>query len=516
MKSFRGSSNENNKSRRVGRRSRSVSDGITHMPPTASVSSFDERLPAVEEDSPELPPPSPRSPVGPLKKTWERQYRSFLTKQQNHPQIPVSPRKRNTQELLRSQNLPKELPTDSASERSVRGGNFFANIFRHSNDDKYHRRVLSQGDELDGTLRRGAEKAYSPGNTRYRKTVQSNPDLDGLATSMKHSNLEGMIPPASLRAQGDLQQAKQAMYIPRRFGSDRKTAPKDELDAKQSKSTKDTLDEKVSLRPRSAEGYAVQSALMKSEPVPLFLPRPPLATNEKQELDASSSSAMKKAFTEFHNSAATGRDAVSPFLGDDPSWSGGEALVWTKQQLSLQTPRPPTATLSYNNLAAAAGTQDACRSPGRNSETIDISRGMRILKPIVRRRLVAKRKTLLDCSSSLGRQSLAAARGTPTQSSRLGRGSCRQKIVLWRRLAGRLPFILPTRTIVDGQTVVCRNARVAPKLFAGIRIGRQTEPLHGAMRICSMPNAWRTLSFLMPSSCTFMAVLVPHLTNAFS
>jgi len=36
---------------------------------------------------------------------------------------------------------------------------------------------------------------------------------------------------------------------------------------------------------------------------------------------------MKKAFTEFHNSQQYGRDATSPFLGEDKSVSGGKAFT---------------------------------------------------------------------------------------------------------------------------------------------------------------------------------------------
>jgi hypothetical protein len=50
--------------------------------------------------------------------------------------------------------------------------------------------------------------------------------------------------------------------------------------------------------------------------------------NDSMDLSRSSS-AMKKAFTEFHNSATTGQDSGQAYLGDDPSHhKGGQHLYW--------------------------------------------------------------------------------------------------------------------------------------------------------------------------------------------
>lgn len=117
-------------------------------------------------------------------------------------------------------------------------------------------------------MRRGAEKAYSPSHSRYVAGAR----LAGAPA----------LPPMDPRP------------IPRAVSCDDTLAAKTALEA---------------LRADSAHQHQV-------------LVRP------ADEL-SSSSSAMKKAFTEFHNSSATGRDAVSAYLGDDPSHQNGHSLVWT-------------------------------------------------------------------------------------------------------------------------------------------------------------------------------------------
>jgi len=225
-------------------------------------------------------------------------------------------------------------------ESSVRGGSFFAHVFRGSSGSSNNnpnapamdkgfsvsmksltknassprnRRVksFSHTDELDGTLRRGSDKAYSPGNQRYVQTAADLKDDSGFP------------------------------YL------------------------QDAL-----ARPRSAnEAESYYRRMLNSTP-----PRTvPVSSNEDEAAD---SLAMKKAFTEFHNSSTYGRDAVSAYLGDEPS-SSGQARVWALQQHQPSLRYRHHAAASCDNLLATVPQHR------RLSEDVHILHNKRVLKAVL-------------------------------------------------------------------------------------------------------------------------------------
>jgi hypothetical protein len=80
----------------------------------------------------------------------------------------------------------------------------------------------------------------------------------------------------------------------------------------------------------------------------------PLDTRNDSTDLSRSSSAMKKAFTEFHNSATTGQDSGRAYLGDDPSHhKGGHNLYWApNQRLAATVFGPPPASTSNSGISS--------------------------------------------------------------------------------------------------------------------------------------------------------------------
>ena len=422
------------KTSRVRLWSRSHSEKhLTNSPRTPS------SLPAVEEDSPALAPPSPGTPP---KKAWEQQYRSYLSKNQLDGRNlssyipPVSRQQLSgkgasiTEQTLKANSIAQrdaqklsaaedDRTSDNNTkplERSVRGGNIFSKIFRSQSAGENNtgtitpkaqrRRIksLSHGatpDELDGTLRRGTEKAYSPGNQRFHpSSARSQDELDRQCMSNKYIDLNNssFIPPATLQPgllnRAILKSAPDILYNPAC------NMPPIPVISSGNATGRDTLDQEVpnSLHPRPAvnqmDDYAVQSALMRQSPDALSTgsivvsskppPPPPPLTGEQQELDLSSSSAMKKAFTEFHNSSETGRDAVSAYLGDEPSGTG-HSLAWTQSQRYGATFRSgsfPRTAVSHEDFSRTADGTTISPPQAILHESIPISKGRRILKPV--------------------------------------------------------------------------------------------------------------------------------------
>jgi serine/threonine protein kinase len=96
-------------------------------------------------------------------------------------------------------------------------------------------------------------------------------------------------------------------------------------------------------------------------------PPPPTLDTGSDSLDLSrSSSAMKKAFTAFHNAAETGQDSGHAYLGDDPSHSRGQNLFWAPIQQRVAAPSSLQQSLAqYNSMSSSSAA--AYRYGGSNS-----------------------------------------------------------------------------------------------------------------------------------------------------
>ena len=242
------------------------------------------------DDAPRL---SPASPGTPPKKTWEQQYRNFLSHNRHNKQGTIPP-------------LPPVLPpaTGSSSaaenknnkhEGAVRGGKLFAPMFRSGGGTvtpPMRRRVKSMSDELDGTMRNGIEKGSpraTPKSTRIRTT--STPALSQLGGPFLRPRISTEEQPDELATAAT---TAGATGVPPPFL----------LTQRSSSSTSQASEAFMKLKLRSdlmRNGTAASSAM-------------PPPTAAVDPLDRSS---MKKAFTEFHNSGDS--DALSAYLGDDSS-----------------------------------------------------------------------------------------------------------------------------------------------------------------------------------------------------
>lgn len=253
-----------------------------------------------EDDTPRLPIPSPDSPV---RKTWERQYRSFLAKRnvKVNGAIPqkIPPTTPNLPKIAQAGIKKGNAVTD---EYSVRGGGFFGTVFRSSektNHRKNHDRrakSFSHTDGLDEARHHGTQKAWSPANhASYTYDTEAPPTLH--SRSMVRS-----------RSVNDTYQINTPIPI--------STCTLETSGIIPSTCTEEEDEEDVAPRP-------ISTSTSESNGV-----SPDTCREEDNAVFDSSLSAMKKVFTEFHNSSATGGDANSAFLGDDPSTS------WVHRQRS--------------------------------------------------------------------------------------------------------------------------------------------------------------------------------------
>lgn len=296
--------------------------------------------------------PKTSSPGTPPKKVWERSYRNFLKMRSgNSGSSSSSSKQQETTTATKNGAGPAQLFRQSSSdsnsraarvsslsagaaadndderESSVRGGKLFASVFRggsSSNGVKgspgglnARRKTKSfSSDELDVAMRRGTEKAYSPGNSRYHPVVKVQP-----STSMPHmanvARSAGMVivdgGGAGGIAGGGFSTTAAGVILRPRTSSSEDFA------------SSSLIEDALSLD-------AVCSPPLSTAPLPPpATTTTPAAATSKQQQDrhqtvfnndtptsgivadegSSFSSAMKKAFTEFHNSSTTGRDAVS-------------------------------------------------------------------------------------------------------------------------------------------------------------------------------------------------------------
>jgi hypothetical protein len=231
-------------------------------------------------------------PSTPPKKMWERQYRSFLKKKDSGQNL-VDVEKLDNHQLSNDQHFSAQKHTFSltsiskakpSSDLTVKGGNIFSNVFpkdaSRGSVPSLSRQTRSM-DTLDTSVRRGHEKGISPTIQRrmypdINVEVPEVPFFPFPKASATHTS--SLLTTRSTQA-SSLSNLSLAMRIP------------DDSD--------------VELEPHSVSNQ--------STPLPNAL-----AMSIKQQ----TSTEMKKAFTQFHNSQAYAKDSTSAFLGEESSMYG--------------------------------------------------------------------------------------------------------------------------------------------------------------------------------------------------
>jgi serine/threonine protein kinase len=330
------------------------------------------------------------SPGTPPKKIWERQYRSFLqrggsaNKQvQQHPLQSSSTN--NTSMPLPPINTNGTSASDSGattaiaggnagaasngSEGSVRGGHLFSNLFSrgqhhsnannnsnnhthdgtvnsHSHSDNanksaptHRRRVksFSHTDELDETKRRGSKKS-----SLKRVTSEGTASMPTVQIKGTNSPGHSQSPTITTRQRAATCNDVVASESPQhQQGAATLALARDELEEVEEQ--EDYISTPMSSPARPLQrGKHVQA-------------QDPLDTRNDSTDLSRSSSAMKKAFTEFHNSATTGQDSGQAYLGDDPSHHKGGHNMWAPNQRLAATVfgPPPTSTSAMSSLSSS-------------------------------------------------------------------------------------------------------------------------------------------------------------------
>lgn len=235
------------------------------------------------------------------------------------------------------------------SESSVWGGKFFGKIFKknagydHKSDatsllknkdaivNLGHRKAHSNND-LDGTLRKGNTKQLHYSNGSPVSVYQEDLIRGTPPTTLEHSNeFRGntfdnpRIGNSSSKAiiarstsdsiiHASAQQNSQDLPLRSRLPLVVKESSNNS-DSEYQKKIMQEVDPDISMNSRStAEGRNSRVSTGKS----------------LDESISSSSSAIKKAFTEFHNSAFSGHDSVSAYLGDESSTSI-QSMFWAQK-----------------------------------------------------------------------------------------------------------------------------------------------------------------------------------------
>ena len=283
-----------------------------------------ERPPNIPENE-ESPAstPSQRSPElvispssTPPKKTWERHYRSFLTKRDTTDHTETGPPPDHSQLAANRQNggsrskfslvpgskrllvrqssdnplsqvtmpAPTTLSkTKSSGDMTVKGGNFFSHVFQNKSPGSSTTRKTKSMDALDSSLRRGQEKTYSPKATPRTNEHEIGP---GPMAPLIPSGTVNPLPkgnPPPLHPRSPQSQGRLSSNLSKALAS-----------------------------PQSQEPAVLPPALANSAKTP-------------------ASTEIKKAFTEFHNSPAFAKDSTSAFLGDDTSAYGNTHFAMYNQ-----------------------------------------------------------------------------------------------------------------------------------------------------------------------------------------
>lgn len=265
-------------------------------------------------DSVPVAPPSPGNPpialpptaslsATPPKKTWERHYKSFLTKRVfgQSPKSSASDedtsersgkfpggrrlfRRSKSGEGLPPQKMP-DMPVLVASKShedvAIRGGNFFSSVFSRNKSEG-----AATGDDLSTRSlqnhNRSSDGPVSPSQRRRIKSMDRIKSMNALDTTLKGGLDKAHISPKPYRKKYD------DLETPVHGGVPTASRVKGHLPAALKHSSS------------SASG-------------------------------SGKSREMKKAFTEFHNSATYSVDASSAYLGDDPSIRPANYLAMPKR-----------------------------------------------------------------------------------------------------------------------------------------------------------------------------------------
>ena len=239
----------------------------------------------------------------------------------------------------------------------MRGGKFFHNVFSRSSNDineplpQGNRRHFKSMDELDGTLRKGVEKSYSPdarnmiaGNNRksYPPPPASlQPPKSPVSRERNDAGLESLLVSATTSSSFS-SSASQIVALRQRSASTgvlhglmyHTIEEGENLDQGDRQVDQGKEEPK---QPISQLGLLLASQLdddekasVLSQPQVQPIESKPVAQSHLSEAIQNANimpsaknpdPELKKQFTTFHNAAEFSSDSTSPFLGDDPSTS---------------------------------------------------------------------------------------------------------------------------------------------------------------------------------------------------
>mmetsp|Transcript_19329 Transcript_19329/g.45692 ORF Transcript_19329/g.45692 Transcript_19329/m.45692 type:complete len:912 (-) Transcript_19329:115-2850(-) len=359
---------------------------VEHSPPMA------RGVPKREEEDGELLPPA--SPAGtPPKKIWEQKYRTFLhqkprggspsedsldsktfippksSSSAGRPQFAtthISRRRGVSGPTLFAKD--REAAKKNGEDSSVRGGKLFSNMFRRDRDGHYTddstssrcSKKSSSTDELDGTMRRGVEKSYSPSTPKPR-VIEPNVIVTGsLGLPLRSGSApSGFHPPLKQSSAPGLTSrivtGRGGLVSPRVRSAHNLSPSSVQIDESSGWIISEPLGTKLPQQRQPREFEINNNNNMPLPPMPLTNPEIPMPDPLQQrtssgvsvveepdendmptvwsintDLDASS---RKKKFTEFHNE----HQSESPFLGDDSSNHSKSAALWTSPKGKLPT-----------------------------------------------------------------------------------------------------------------------------------------------------------------------------------
>jgi tRNA A-37 threonylcarbamoyl transferase component Bud32 len=209
---------------------------------------------------------------------------------------------------------PKHRGSSVDNEPSVRGGKLFSGLmFRSVSSNDHHEQqqqqqqqqqsklwpnrrssfssaASSQTDELDETKRRGVDRAYSPGNPRFRKEQQHRLVVSSsVSSSHNNNNNDATVGSSTPRF---------PLLIP----------PLLQLQQQQSQQQLQQQSQH-----ETTAGVVIANCATTTKNSPLRSPK---------------SSAMKKIFTDFHNSTA---NTEVPYLGDETSIHNARSVLWSSK-----------------------------------------------------------------------------------------------------------------------------------------------------------------------------------------
>ena len=281
------------------------------------------------------------SPGTPPKKLWERQYSNFLRNRNNNRSnetVASSSQQQQQQQQLSS--------SPNSQDSAVRGGKFFSSVFRANSTESNaagKTKKNSSTDELDGTLRRGSEKAHhSPKNVAQRLTVNlSRTNMNSMASgSSLHIPDSAMIGHSS-DSTGSLRRMIHPKILSKEEsdianGSDDDFPPRPPLlippQNKQTgyKPNQESLSLESLMKAKCLPGSSMAST---KSPTPSKSQIPSMiTTTNPNELPSSAvtESAIKKEFTKIRH--GTDADTDSAYLGEDPSVTSRQILFAQKNE----------------------------------------------------------------------------------------------------------------------------------------------------------------------------------------